>query len=120
MFISLSYQCNYYIFIFILFYFFILIGHLDLLQLLQEFLTLHDAENADPFYSCADEFVCSVVPESPSKCVEYSPGPSFSSPVNNTVLVKCNKFKLFFPSSHSEEGARLGPERVLDVFLLLG
>ncbi|XXG67385.1 hypothetical protein AAC387_Pa06g0744 [Persea americana] len=39
-----------------------------------EFLTLHDAENADPFYSCADEFVCSVVPESPSKCVEYSPG----------------------------------------------
>ncbi|GMY07780.1 endoglucanase 8 [Fagus crenata] len=35
---------------------------------------MNDPSNADPFVSNADKFVCSILPDSPTKSVSYSPG----------------------------------------------
>ncbi|KAJ0098887.1 hypothetical protein Patl1_19914 [Pistacia atlantica] len=81
---------------------------------------------ADPFVSYADKFVCSVLPESPTKTVAYSPGGlQFKPGGSNTQHVTAASFLLLVYSSYLQmaknrvvqcgNNAATPPSRLVDV-----
>ncbi|PON56249.1 Glycoside hydrolase [Parasponia andersonii] len=48
--------------------------HAGINVLVSKFLLSNDSTSSAPFISNADKFICSVLPESPTKSVSYSPG----------------------------------------------
>lgn len=66
-------------------------------------------EATTPFLSYADTFICSVLPDSPTKTLQFSPGIYALSKISDLQKIYITKKKQLFPSLITAGGVLLRP-----------